>query len=78
MAEYRVNLKGSDGHFESSRTFVCDTDEDAIVRAKEIAGEQPAELWIGSRFVQHLGPTAEKEAVSHVVHEGRLTPKEET
>lgn len=49
MAEYRVNLMGSDGRFASSRTFVCDTDENAIVWAREIAGEQPAELWIESR-----------------------------
>jgi hypothetical protein len=75
MAEYRVNLMGSDGRFESSRTFVCDTDENAIVWAREMAGERPAELWIGSQLVQHLGPTVE-EAVSH--EEGRLTPKDKT
>ena len=46
MAEYRVNLMGSEGHFESPRTFVCDTDENAIVWAREMAGEQPAELWV--------------------------------
>jgi hypothetical protein len=76
MAEYRVNLMGSDGQFESSRTFVCDTDENAIVWAKEMAGEQPAELWIGSRLVQRLDPPVEEEAVSHEIHEGRLTPKD--
>lgn len=78
MAEYRVNLMGSDGRFASSRTFVCDTDENAIVWAREIAGEQPAELWIESRLVRHLGATVEDEAVSHEVHEGRMTPKDKT
>jgi hypothetical protein len=28
VTDYRIDLIGSDGHFESSRTFVCDTDEE--------------------------------------------------
>ena len=29
MTDYRVDLIGSDGQIERSRTFVCDTDENA-------------------------------------------------
>jgi hypothetical protein len=34
MVEYRVI--GSDGHVESSRAFACDTDENAIMWAKQM------------------------------------------
>ena len=47
MTEYRVDLMGSEGHIESSRTFVCDNDENAIVWAKQMVGQQPAELGAG-------------------------------
>lgn len=54
MTEYRVDLMGSEGHIESSRTFICDTDENAIVWAKQMVGQRPAELWIGTRLVEGL------------------------
>ena len=41
MAEYRVNLMGSDGRFESSRTFVCDTDKKRRRQAREILSSSP-------------------------------------
>jgi hypothetical protein len=78
MAEYYAYLIGSDRHFESSRAFVCDTDENAIVWAKQMVGQQPAELWSGTRLVERLSPPDEKQAVSHEVHEGRLVPKGKT
>ena len=73
MVEYRVI--GSDGHVESSRGFVCDTDENAIMWAKQMVGEQPAELWSGARLVQRLSPPDENQAVSHEIHDGRLVSK---
>ena len=73
MVEYRVI--GSDGHVKSPRAFVCDTDENAIMWAKQMVGEQPADLWSGARLVQRLPPTDEKQAVSHEIHEGRLVLK---
>jgi hypothetical protein len=78
VAEYRAYLIGSDGHFKSSRSFVCDTDENAIVWAKQMVGQQPAELWSGTRLVERLSPPDEKQAVSHEIHEGRLVPKGKT
>jgi len=78
VAEYRACLIGLDGHFESTRSFVCDTDENAIVWAKQMVGQQPAELWSGTRLVERLSPPDEKHAVSHEVHEGRLVPKGKT
>lgn len=78
MTDYRVDLIGSDGRFEGSRTFVCDTDENAIVWTKQMLGQQPAELWSGTRLVERLSPPDERKAVSHEVHEGRLVPKGKT
>ena len=75
MTDYRVDLIGSDGQIERSRTFVCDTDDNAIVWAKQMVGQQPAELWSGTRLVERLFPPNEKQAVSHEVHEGRMVPK---
>ena len=75
MTDYRVDLIGSDGQIERSRTFVCDTDENAIMRAKQMVGQQPTELWSGTRLVERLFPANEKQAVSHEVHEGRMVPK---
>ncbi|WP_035727914.1 hypothetical protein [Bradyrhizobium murdochi] len=77
MAEYRAYLIGSDGQFESSRAFVCDTDENAIVWARQMVGQQPAELWSGTRLVQRLSTPDQRQAISHEVHEGRLVPKDE-
>lgn len=75
MTDYRVDLIGLHGHIEASRSFVCDTDENAIVWAKQMVGQQPAELWSGARRVECLSPPDEKQAVSHEVHEGRMVPK---
>jgi hypothetical protein len=54
VAKYRTYILGSGGQFESSRAFACDTDENAIVWAKQMAGLQPAELWSGKRLVERL------------------------
>jgi hypothetical protein len=52
VAKYRAYVIGSDGQFESSRAFACDTDENAIVWAKQMAGPKPAELYSGKRLVE--------------------------
>jgi hypothetical protein len=72
MADYRFHVSGSDRHFECSRDFVCDTDENAVVWAKQMAGQQAWELWSGKRMVER----SEKQAVSYQVLEGRLVPKD--
>jgi hypothetical protein len=51
MIEYRAYSLGEDGHFISHRAFVCATDGDAIVWAKQLQDGHPIELWSGKRFV---------------------------
>jgi hypothetical protein len=75
MADYRAFFVGSDGHFGGYRAFVCDTDEQAIVRTIQLLQDQPIELWSGARLVKRLFPRDKGEASSHEVHEGRLVPK---
>jgi hypothetical protein len=78
VTDYRVDLIGSDGQIERSRTFVCDTDENAIGWAKQMVGQQPTELWSGTRLVERLFPANEKkQAVSHEV-ECRMVPTGKT
>jgi hypothetical protein len=52
--EYRAFTIGHDGHIESSRAFVCESDEDAIVWAKQLVDGHDIELWSGERFVTRL------------------------
>jgi hypothetical protein len=61
MAKYRACVMHSDGQFESCRAFACDTDENAIVWAKQMAGLQPAELWSGKRLVERPYLSHEKQ-----------------
>jgi len=56
MAKYRAHVIGADGQFETSRAFAYDTDENAIEWAKQMADQQPAELWSGKRLVERLYP----------------------
>jgi hypothetical protein len=56
VAAYRAYFVNSDGHFERFRAFVCDTDENAIVWAKQLMDQQPVELWSGTRMVTSLLP----------------------
>lgn len=54
MAEYRAYIIGDDGHFISFRAFVCDTDDDATVWAKQLVDGHDIELWNGERRVIRL------------------------
>jgi hypothetical protein len=51
MAEYRAYIVGEDGHFASYRAFVCDSDADATVWAKQFVDGHDVELWNADRFV---------------------------
>jgi hypothetical protein len=61
VSKHRAYFIGSDGQFESSRAFACDTDENATVWAKQMTVLQPAELWSGKRLVERLNPSHEKQ-----------------
>jgi hypothetical protein len=54
MAEYRAYIVGDDEHFVSVRAFVCDSDADATVWAKQLVDGHDVELWSGERFVLRL------------------------
>jgi hypothetical protein len=56
MNHYRVVTIDHDGNLSRHRSFVCDTDGDAIVWAKQLVDEAPVELWSGARFVTRLEP----------------------
>jgi hypothetical protein len=56
MNHYRVVTIDHDGKLSRHRGFVCDTDGDAIVWAKQLVDAEPVELWSGARFVARLEP----------------------
>ena len=60
MNEYRAYTMGHDGHIKASRAFVCESDEDATVWAKQLIDGYDVELWSGERFVIRLGHKKEK------------------
>jgi hypothetical protein len=60
LTDYRVFFVGADGHFEGSRTFLCDTDETAIAWAR--LEDRPLELWSGARLVKRLLPSSKRDA----------------
>jgi hypothetical protein len=42
------------GQLSRHRVFVCDSDDDAIVLAKQSLDEAPLELWSCARFVARI------------------------
>lgn len=58
MTNYRTLTIDRAGKPSRHRSFFCDTDDDAIVWAKQSLDEAPVELWSGARFVARLEPQA--------------------
>jgi photosystem II stability/assembly factor-like uncharacterized protein len=56
MPDYRAYTVGSDGHFVRYRAFACETDDDAIVWAKQLVDAAAVEFWNQDRFVARLEP----------------------
>ena len=56
MANYRIVTIDQAGKLGRHRGFVCDNDDDAIVRAKQSVEDAAVELWSGPRFVARLEP----------------------
>jgi hypothetical protein len=54
VSDYRAYIVGEGGHFISFRAFVCDTDADATVWAKQLVDGHDIELWSGKRLVVRL------------------------
>jgi len=60
MANYRTVTIDKTGKPGRNRAFVCDTDVDAIVWAKQSLDDAPVELWSGARFVARFEPLDSK------------------
>lgn len=56
MVEYRVYEIGDDDHIVKSTPLVCNNDQEAIARARELAAGRVIEIWSGERFVARLAP----------------------
>ena len=54
MAEYRAFPVGIDGHFIGFEPLVCDSDDEAIAKAKPMVEGHDIELWCGARLVTRL------------------------
>lgn len=56
MVEYRVYEIGDDDHIVKSTPLVCNDDQEAIARVRELAAGCVIEIWSGERFVVRLTP----------------------
>jgi hypothetical protein len=75
MSEYRAYVVGKDGDVASFRAFVCDSDANATVWAKQLVECNDIELWSGDRFVIRLKSTGKPGAVTYDVRDGCMIPK---
>jgi hypothetical protein len=80
MTEYRLYTVENDGHFIGSRTFTADSDDDAVVWAKQQIEDHSVELWSGPRLLRRLDPAEKRaaKAVTHTIEAGRMVPKNKT
>jgi hypothetical protein len=51
MAEYRIYRIGPDGHFIDFQPLVCDNDDQAVEKAKQMLDGLDLHIWSGPRFV---------------------------
>jgi|SRR5665213_684360 len=75
MSDYRAYRIGEDGHVASFRAFVCDSDTDAAVWAKQLFDGYDIELWSGDRLVARLKSKAKSGAISHEVMNGPMVAR---
>jgi hypothetical protein len=54
MAEYRIFTVGSDGHFIDFEAVICDDDEQAVQKAKNLLDGHDLQIWSGPRYVRWL------------------------
>jgi hypothetical protein len=54
VAEYRAFSVGADGHFVGFEPIVCDTDGEAVERAKRLLAGRTIEVWCAERLVVKL------------------------
>lgn len=58
MANYRTVMIDKTGKPGRSRSFVCDSDDDAVAWSKQSLEQSPVELWSGARFIERFEPPA--------------------
>lgn len=51
MNEYRIYLKGSDGHIKSRVDIICEDEEAARKQAKRVVDGHDVELWQGAEKI---------------------------
>jgi hypothetical protein len=71
MNKYRAYLVGEGGHFAGSRSFVCGTDAEATIWARQLVDGNDVELWSRDRFVIRLYANGAQGAASHEMTDGR-------
>ena len=54
MTHYRAYAVQFDGDFDGYQSLNCADDEDAIVKARQLAERSAIELWSGERFITRL------------------------
>jgi len=54
MQDYRAYFVGREKHFIGYRGFVCEDDDEAIEKAKELFEGPTIELWCGDRLVTRI------------------------
>jgi hypothetical protein len=54
MTEYQAYVVGIDGHLAGFDPLVCESDNEAIWKAKLLVDEHDVELWSGARLVIRL------------------------
>ena len=56
MKNYRAYLLDSEGNIRAMRRIECDSDKEALLRLKALAGRQRMEVWTDARKVGGLNP----------------------
>ena len=75
MRRYRAYMIREDGQITNVRAFVCDSDADATVWAKQLAPHEDVELWQLDRFVTRLNSTGKATEVTHKIIDRRVVPR---
>jgi hypothetical protein len=64
MADYRIYRVDAGGHIsEPSKVITCDSDDEAVEKARQLTGAWAVELWAGARFVCRVSPDDNKQDV---------------
>ena len=57
MEEYKAYFIGSDGHVIHRIDLICESEDVARERARQLVDRQPVELWQVDRLIARFEPT---------------------